>query len=144
MNPLRVGSGFKRGESSNKVIFMACVLLRVLANNCFHYRIQHTMAHLIYPASWVCPVHTLFSPYPENFFLSHYSKWCAKKVTPCYQHRGLRENLQVTANRLKTFSAVQEYKVEVWSLPCSNQADLCCQLLFTEVGNGQKQAPIRN
>lgn len=33
-----------------------------------------------------------------------------KKVTPHYQHRGVRENLQVTANRLKTFSPVRSTK----------------------------------
>lgn len=55
----------------------------------------------------------------------------------------LRENLQVIANGLKTFSRAPEYKEGTWILPCGNQAHLCCQLLFTEVGNGQNHAPIR-
>lgn len=118
-------------------------LLWILANNCFHAGLQHLMAHvLIYPTSRFCPTYSLFSPYPSNFFLFHYSEGGWKKRSLLTVSTGsLGENLQLIANGLKTFSPIQEYKERAWSLPYGNQADFCCQLLFTEVGNGQKHAP---
>lgn len=67
-------------------------LLWILANNCFHAGLQHLMAHvLIYPTSQVCPTYSLFSPYPSNFFLFHYSEGGGKKDPSSLSAQGVSE-----------------------------------------------------
>lgn len=67
-------------------------LLWILANNCFHAGLQHLMAHvLIYPTSRFCPTYSLFSPYPSNFFLFHYSEGDGKKDPSWLSAQGVSE-----------------------------------------------------
>lgn len=110
MNPLRVGSGFRRGESSNKVIFIAlscCEYLLIIAFITEHSTWWHVSS--VQPHGFTQSMLYSLSTQTTSSCPTVQSGLC-KKVTPHYQHRGLRGNLQVTANRLKTFSAVRRTK----------------------------------
>lgn len=119
MSPLRAKSRFRRGESRNKVIFfhrslwlVACCAYLLLIVCMLDYRTRHVMARvLIYPTSWVCPAHSLFSPFLSNFFLSHYSEQGGKKnLTSLSAQTVSEKTYRSLPVGWRCFSPVQEYE----------------------------------
>lgn len=128
-------------------VSVACCLLCVLANSCFHAGLQNTAHDGVWPhlsslMGLLNPLFILSLPKQLLPFPLFRTGW-KKRSLLTISTGSLRENLQALANGLKTFSPVQEYEEGAWSLPGGSQTDLCCQPLFTGVGVGQKHAPIR-